>query len=281
MKVLSTFLSVVLLFVIPSATAGIESVAVSGPQIDNAQAFMALDEPITDDVTVGLDDHHSDRYEWLNIQGFWVQVRFPEEMDVDMQEHYTETLDLLNRQLQRATGVLPESASAHLKTKIQVFLKDDCTDGGNILYWREDGSVHGWLLLHCFQYLRNVLDDAFHGGEMVHGSRIWGYPSIILRTLAYGWHDLAVDGGFDNRMVEDFYDHAVDCLGNSDTANPYNWELDEVEFFAMFSVMYYLSHWDPPRNVWEMQFKFRSLIVNLWNGQEYEDWEDELDSCGN
>ena len=262
-----------------SASEKIKSDVVSGPRMYSGPASLVLDEPTSDDVTVGLDNHHSDHYEWMNIQGFWVQVRFPDEMDVDMQDHYTETLDLLNRQLERAIGVLPESAAAQLKTRVKVFLKDDCTDGGTINYWREDGEDEGWLILHCFQYLRNVLNDAYHGGEMVHGSRIWGYPSLILINLAYGWHDLVVDGGFDNSMVEDFYDHAVDCLGNSDTTNPYSWELDEVEFFAIFTAMYYLSHWDPPRSVWGMQYKYRALIDKLWNEQEYENWEDELVSC--
>lgn len=53
----------------------------------------AMAETISDDVPVALDDHHSDHYEWLNLQGFWVQVRFPEDMNLGMIEDYTETLD--------------------------------------------------------------------------------------------------------------------------------------------------------------------------------------------
>ena len=282
MKIFSTFLSICLLLALPSAMAHTDPTDVPGPDTDYGQSSLALSEPTTDDVSVGLDNHHSNHYEWMNIQGFSVQVRLPREMDVDMQEHYTETLDLLNRQLVRAKSVLPELAVSRLQTSVYIFLKDDCTEDGSVSYYRYDDTPdQGWIFLHCFHYLSNVLDDAYHGGERVHGRRVWGHPGIIVHELAHGWHDLFVDSGYDNGMIEEFYDHAVDCLGNSDTTDPYYWESHETEFFADFTVMYFLSHWDPPRIAWQMQRKYRLLIVRLWNEDEYEDWEDQLDSCGN
>ena len=279
MKILLNFLSVCLLFVLPLALAKTDNAP--GPHsTDNSS--IAQTAQATADVPTPLDHHHSNHYEWMIIQGFWVQVRFPEEMDLDMIEDYTETLDLLNRQLKRAKGVLPETAISKLQTKTYIFIKDDCTDGGSVSYWRdEDSSEHGWITLHCFQYLQNVLDDAYSGAETVHGRQVWGHPGIILHELAHSWHDQFVDGGFGNNMVEEFYDHAVDCLGTSDPGDePYYWESDKEEFFADFSVMYYLSHWDPPGRVWNMQKKYRVLVIRLWNEVVYEGWEDQLNSCG-
>ena len=278
MKVFSIFLSVCLLFVLQPASA--KSGDAPGPQSTASNPALALAEPSAEDVPVALEEHHSDHYEWLNVQGFWVQVRFPEEMSLSMIEHYTETLDLLNRQLKRSKGVLPETAIAKLQTRTNVFIKDDCTDGGSVSYWRDDDDDTGWIILHCFHYLRNQLNDAFHGGESVQGLRIWGHPGIILHELAHAWHDLFVDGGFHNNMIDDFYEHAVDCMGNTDTNDPYYWETDEAEFFADFSVMYYLTHWDPPSNVWEMQRKYRLLINRVWNEDVYQNWEDQLIECG-
>lgn len=281
MKLLPYFLSICLLLAIPTAVAKIDSADVPGPHIESGQPVEALSEPTMEDIAVGLDNHHSNHYEWMNVQGFNVQVRLPEEMDVEMQEHYTETLNLLNRQLVRAKSVLPELAVSRLQTSVYIFLKDDCTEDGTVSYLRYDDTPdQGWIFLHCFQYLRNVLQDAGHGGERVHGRRVWGHPGLIVHELAHGWHDLFVEDGYNNSMIEDFYDHAVDCLGNTDTSDPYYWEQHETEFFADFTVMYYLSHWDPPRINWEMQRKYRLLIIRLWGEDEYEDWEDQLDSCG-
>ena len=282
MKIRSICLSVGLLFALLLALAGTNRDDPPGPHSTIRQSSLAPGEPTADDVPVALDEHHSDQYEWSNIQGFWTQIRLPLEMDVEMSEDYTEMLDLLNRQLKRAKGVLPETAFAKLQARTHIFVKDDCTEGGNVYYWRDEDSSfdNGWIILHCFKYLQNVLDDAFSGAEHVHGRRVWGHPGLILHELAHAWHDLEVDDGFENRMIEEFFDHAVDCLGNTDTGDPYYWESDSGEFFADFSVMYYLSHWDPPGRVWKMQQKYRRLVVRLWNEDEYPNWDDELDSCG-
>lgn len=279
MKFLCTSISICLLFVLPSASAKTDDAP--GPQSTTNNSSMALAEPTTGDAPVALDEHHSDHYEWLNIQGFWVQVRFPESMDLGMIEDYTETLDLLNRQLKRAKGVLPETAISKLQTKTNIFIKDDCTDGGNVSYWRdEDSDNNGWILLHCFQFLQNVLDDAFHGAETVHGLQVWGHPGIIIHELAHSWHDQFVDGGYGNNMIEEFYDLAVGCLGASDPGEePYYWESNKEEFFADFTVMYYLSHWDPPARVWNMPRKYRLLINRLWNEDDYGNWENQLSEC--
>lgn len=279
MKVLCIWLSICLLFVLPLALAKTDDAP--GPHSTENNSSLALAEPTADDTPVALDEHHSDHYEWLNLQGFWIQVRFPEDMDLGMIEDYTETLDLLNRQLKRAKGVLPELAIAKLQTKTYIFVKDDCTDGGSVSYWRdEDSDDNGWITLHCFQYLQNVLEDAYSGAETVHGRTVWGNPGLLVHELAHSWHDQFVDEGFDNRMVEEFYDHAVDCMGNSDPGDdPYYWETDAEEFFADFSVMYYLSHWDPPNRVWNMKKKYRVLLIRLWNENEYENWENQLNSC--
>ena len=276
-----SYLPILLLFALPSALADIASDDVPGHHQDIGQSSLTLSKPTTDDITVGLDEHHSDHYEWLQIQGFWLQVRFPEEMDLEMIEHYTQTLNLLNRQLKRAKGVLPEISVAKLQEKVRFFLKDDCTENGSVSYYRYDDTPdRGWIFLHCFQYLRNVLADAFHGAERVHGRRVWGHPGIILHELAHGYHDLVVEDGYDNQMIKEFYDHALDCLGNTDTNDPYYWEQDETEFFADFTVMYYLIHWDPPGGVWKMPYMYRRMILRLWQREEYEDWQDDLNSCG-
>lgn len=277
----SICLTVGLWFVLPLALASTNHDDPPGPHSIVGQSSLALGEPTTDDVPVALDAHHSDRYAWSNIQGFWTQIRLPQEMDLEMSEDYTELLDLLNRQLKRAKGVLPETAFAKLQTKVYIFVKDDCTEGGDVYYWRGSGAEVGWIILHCFEFLQNILDDAYSGGESVHGNRVWGAPGTLVHELAHGWHDLFVDDGFDNRMIEEFYDHAVDCLGNTQPdGDPYYWESNEREFFADFTIMYYLSHWDPPGRVWNMQQKYRRLVIRLWNEDEYPDWDDELDSCG-
>lgn len=247
--------------------------------MDASEALEAPTDVETDNIPVVLDDHHSDTYQWIEIEGFSLQVRYPEEMDVEMADDYTLTLELVGRQLRRAVGVLPDAAVAKLLPSIRIFLKDDCTDDGAIYYWREEGDDLGWVILHCFSFLVGALGDAYYTHEGPTGENVWGNHGLILHELAHAFHDIHVEDGFDNEMIEDFYDHAVSCLGNEDTSDPYYWETDAGEFFADFSVMYYLSHWDPPHHIHNMAAKYRRLIARVWNEVGYENYEDELVSC--
>ena len=273
------------LFVLPLALAKTDSApgphsTVSYPTVDLAEQVI---DSVPPPVALDDDDPVQVHYEWLNIQGFDVQVQVPQEMDVDTIADYTQTINLLNRQLERAKGVLPEYAVAKLQSGLYIFIGDDCTVGGSAYYWRNDDTSdddtpdRGWIVLLCFHYLSNVLDDAYHGGESIQGRVVWGNYGLVLHELAHGWHDLFVDDGFENRMIREFYDHAKACMGNVN--DPYYWETDGNEFFAEFSVMYYLTHWDPPGRVWNMQRKYRILVIRLWHGHEYENWENELASC--
>ena len=201
MKFVRTALAMCLLYTLPTALAETNSEDIPGDHENSGQSFVALSQPLVDNVPIALDDHHSDQYEWINLEGFWIQIRLPEQMDVDQLSDYTQMLDLLHRQLKRAQGVLPERAFAQLQSKVQFFVKDDCSDGGDIYYLRYESQPDvGWVTMHCFKYLRNVLEDGYHGGELVHGRNIWGYPGIILHELAHGWHDLIVEDGYDNHM---------------------------------------------------------------------------------
>lgn len=235
----------------------------------------------TDDIPVELDDHHSSTYRWIEIEGFSLQVRLPEEMEVDMADHYTLVLKLVGRQLRRAKGLLPDSAIAKLLPKIRIFLKDDCTRDGGVFYVRERDSVdeNGWIILHCFEYLVGALGDAYFAHPGPTGELVWGNHGMFVHELAHAWHDLHMEDGYRNEMIEDFYDHAVSCLANEDTSDPYYWESDDEEFFADFTVMYYLSHWDPPHNIHNMPAKYRRLITRAWNEVEYVDYESALTSC--
>lgn len=268
------------LFLLPLALA--KTGDAPGPHSTASNSTFAPAGQMTDGVPppVVHDANQSDHFEWLQIQGFWVQVRLPQGMDVNKSEHYTETINLLNRQLERVKGVLPKPAIAKLQSGVFIYIVDNCTHGGYVNYYRfDDVPDQGWIGLHCFQYLRNILADAYHGGETVHGSPVWGNSGLILHEMAHAWHDLIVDDGWENRMIKEFYQHARHCIGNTNKNDPYYWETDEAEFFADFTVMYYLSHWDSPGEVWNMQFKYRRLIISLWKEFVYQNWESTLASC--
>lgn len=237
----------------------------------------------SDNASTPQNDHLSDTYRWIEVEGFHVEVNFPNNLDADSADDLTFSINLLGRQLRRVKGVLPPLAVSQLQTRVLFYLSDRCDRGGEVYYWysddRDENDKIGWVILDCFKYVKNILEDAFYGGEEVEGQRVNGNPGLILHELAHGWHDIFVEDGFDNDMIEQFYDDGLSCLANEDENDPYYWETDPEEFFAEFTVMYYLSHWDKPSFVWEMPQRFRILIQRVWNEVEYVDWEDYVTDC--
>ena len=192
MKIRSYY-PIYLLFALPFVLGATNIADVPRPQSATNQSSIARVEATKPAVPVELDQHHSNHYEWLKIQGFDVQVRFPFDMDLEMQQDYTATLNLLNRQILRAKAVLPQRAIAKLQSKVFFFIKDDCSNGGMVDYWRLDGAEVGWITLHCLRFSSNALEDAYHGGENVYGRAIWGNPTVITHELAHAWQDLFRD----------------------------------------------------------------------------------------
>lgn len=230
----------------------------------------------------GLDDHHSDAYRWIVIEGHPVQIGLPRNMDVQLSTNFLYALDRLRKQIRRAHGVLPPMAVARLQTKVRIFLGDDCTEGGLVQYRRpqDNDREFGWIVLHCFQWISSVLDDAFHAGKGADDSTtVWGNPTLITHELAHAWHDLFMDDGWDNAMVEAFYNHALTCYVNdNDESAPWYWQSNKEEFFAEFTVMYFLSHWDEPEIKWNMDAGFRRMILRAWHEDTYHNYQRDIES---
>ena len=214
-----------------------------------------------------LDEHHSNVYEWFLIEGFWVQVRFPTSMDTQELRHYTRTIVRLSHQLQRAKALLPHDSVAKLQTTVYIFLKDDCSTDGAVGYFRqgEDDGGQSWITLECFEFVSSVLLPGNQSDSRINGNDVWSNQTLMIHELAHAWHDRFMKDGEDNDTIKAFYRHAKQCYGNAD--DPYYWEEDETEFFADFTGMYFLGHWDYPRTLYKMPFTFREMIRRSWSGE--------------
>ena len=228
---------------------------------------------------IELDDHHSDTYEWFLIEGFWTQIRFPESMDVEELEQYTRTLVRLINQLKKAKALLPADAVAKLQTVTHIFLKDDCSSRGLIGYFRqseEDGGK-SWIALECFDRTSSILMTGVTFDNRIDGNPVWANQTLMIHELAHVWHDRFMADGEDNETIKAFYEHAKRCYSDAD--DPHYWESDELEFFADFTTMYFLGHWDPPNSVYAMPASYRRLFHRSWTKAECPNCESLLGPC--
>lgn len=229
---------------------------------------------------IALDDHHSDTYEWFFLEGFWLQVNFPTSMNTRELQHYTRTIVRLGDQLRKAKALLPQDSIAKLQTTVNLFLKDDCSQGGAVGYFRQSAELGGrsWITIECFEFMSSVLLSGTQSDSTIEGKRVWSNQTLMIHELAHAWHDLWVKDGWDNDTIKAFYRHAKRCYGNPD--DPYYWEKHEKEFFADFTGMYLIGHWDYPRTLYKIPNKFRELIRRSWtNEHDCTDCESTLGVC--
>lgn len=208
----------------------------------------------------------------IDIEGYEIELILPDGMTNDQAEDLVDIIARLTYQLEVATAILPHPASSKLRSKVHFYVDNDCSDGGRVFFLGYyDEAVQEWVgrvTFNCFRFAKNILAQIFQGGEEVNGNQIWGNKRIVIHELAHAWHYFFVVDGYDNQMIDDFYQHALTCFAN-ESGSSYYWEQNVQEFYAEFTGMYYLSHWAEPKDASGMHWYFSRMIRSTWNDIDY------------
>jgi len=207
----------------------------------------------------------TDRYEVRDVLGWSVLVN--KGLLGDHPDLADRTLTLLQQQLAQVVRVVPAEAVEPLR-KIRIWVEEDEPHHPCMAYH----PAAGWLRDH------GMNPEKARGVEIANARNFLSWtvdqPWMVLHELAHGYHDQALEGGFDNAEVRAAYDHAREAglydsvlrIGGEDekayaTTNPMEYFAEASEAFFGTNDFYPFVRAELRRHDPEMY----ALLKTLWH----------------